>query len=46
LPLGTTEDEVRALFEDMARALDHLEVTLVGGHTEITAVETPPSTRD
>jgi hydrogenase maturation factor len=42
LPLGTTEAEVAALFEDMGQALDRLGVALVGGHTEITSAVTQP----
>ncbi|MDP6707712.1 MAG: AIR synthase related protein [Alphaproteobacteria bacterium] len=42
LPLGTTEAEVTALFEDMGQALDRLDVALVGGHTEITSAVTQP----
>ncbi len=42
LPMGTTEDEVRALFEDMNRALDDLDVVLVGGHSEITPAVVQP----
>jgi hydrogenase maturation factor len=37
LPPGTTdEDAVRALFAQLADACEALEVTLVGGHTEVT----------
>jgi hydrogenase maturation factor len=36
LPEGTDEERVRALFAQMAEACEELEVTLVGGHTEIT----------
>jgi hydrogenase expression/formation protein HypE len=37
LPPGTTTDEsVEALFAQLAEACDELEVSLVGGHTEIT----------
>ncbi len=42
LPVGTTEAEVAALFEDMQAALDRLDIALVGGHTEITAAVTQP----
>jgi len=38
LPEGkTTDEDVAALFEDLAAACEELEVDLVGGHTEITA---------
>src|SRR5581483_1028579 len=33
---GATEDMVAGLFEEIAAACDELEVTLVGGHTEVT----------
>ena len=37
LPAGRTdEDGVRALFAQLAEACEDLEVTLVGGHTEVT----------
>ena len=37
LPAGTTTDEsVEALFAQLGEACDELEVSLVGGHTEIT----------
>lgn len=37
LPDGTTTDAtVEALFEELARACEELEVALVGGHTEVT----------
>jgi hydrogenase expression/formation protein HypE len=42
LPLGTTSSEVEALFRDMHAELDRLAVTLVGGHTEITAAVVQP----
>lgn len=42
LPLGTTAAEVDALFADMHVALDRLGITLVGGHTEITAAVVQP----
>jgi hydrogenase maturation factor len=43
LPPGRTDDEsVRALFAQLGEACEELEVTLVGGHTEIThGVEHP-----
>jgi hydrogenase expression/formation protein HypE len=38
LPEGkTTDEDVAALFEDLAAACEELEVDLVGGHTEVTA---------
>lgn len=40
LPIGTTESEVRALFTSLRNALN--EITLVGGHTEITGVVSQP----
>lgn len=42
LPMGTTDAEVRALFDETHEALDRLGATLVGGHTEITAAVTQP----
>jgi hydrogenase expression/formation protein HypE len=42
LPPGTGAAAIEALFADMHAALQHLEVTLVGGHTEITAAVTQP----
>ena len=42
LPLGTTPDEVTALFGELRRALARLGAALVGGHTEITPVVTRP----
>jgi hydrogenase maturation factor len=36
LPVGTTESEVRELFESTLAALQRLGATLVGGHTEVT----------
>jgi hydrogenase maturation factor len=42
LPVGTTENDVRALFASMRVALDGLEVALVGGHTEVTAAVNQP----
>ena len=40
LPLGTTEDDVRALFTGMRESLDAAGIALVGGHTEITPAVT------
>ncbi len=42
LPMGTTEAEVTALFEDMQAALDRFDAVLVGGHSEITDAVTQP----
>jgi hydrogenase maturation factor len=42
LPVGTTEQQVRATFAGMHEALAELSVALVGGHTEITAAVTQP----
>ena len=36
LPVGTTEDDVRALFKGMEEALAKVGATLAGGHTEVT----------
>ncbi len=42
LPTGTTEEDVRALFKGLYDALERIGATLVGGHTEITAVVRQP----
>jgi hydrogenase maturation factor len=42
LPPGTRADEVRALFDDLQAAASSLGVSLVGGHTEVTAAVTQP----
>ncbi len=42
LPPGTTPDAVRAVFDGLVAALDQLDATLVGGHTEITAAVNQP----
>ena len=42
LPPGTLESDVRALFDAMHAALEALNVTLVGGHTEVTAAVNQP----
>jgi hydrogenase expression/formation protein HypE len=42
LPSGTGAAAIEALFADMHAALARLGVTLVGGHTEITAAVTQP----
>lgn len=39
---GTLEDELRALFGGMRRALAGIGATLVGGHTEVTPVVSQP----
>ena len=36
LPEGTTGAETQAIFDQMLQACDGLDITLVGGHTEIT----------
>ena len=42
LPPGTDTDHVRALFAEIAGALDELGATLVGGHTEVTPAVNQP----
>ena len=42
MPPGTLESDVRALFDAMHAALKAMDVTLVGGHTEITAAVNQP----
>ena len=42
LPQAFTEDQVAAVFDQIARACDSLGVTLVGGHSEITRDLTHP----
>jgi hydrogenase maturation factor len=42
LPRGTREAEVRELFSTLWRALETAGVTLVGGHTEVTAAVAQP----
>lgn len=42
LPAGTTESQLRRLFEDMRGALSSLGASLVGGHTEVTDVVGDP----
>jgi hydrogenase expression/formation protein HypE len=42
LPPGTREADIEALFAEMHAALKHLDVVLVGGHTEITRAVTQP----
>jgi hydrogenase maturation factor len=41
-PLGTREEDVRAVFEEMHDELTRLGASLVGGHTEITAAVSQP----
>ena len=36
LPEGTTEAQVEAIFAQLLKACDSLDITLIGGHTEIT----------
>lgn len=43
LPLGTTEADVRTLFNEMRDALDEVGAVLVGGHTEVTGAVTHPT---
>ena len=42
MPVGTTESDVRALFEAMHAALDRDDIALVGGHTEVTDAVNQP----
>ena len=42
LPDGTSEQQVRAIFAGIRRALDAVGAALVGGHTEITAAVAQP----
>ncbi|MEE8535908.1 MAG: AIR synthase related protein, partial [Kiloniellales bacterium] len=42
LPVGTTEADVKALFQGMHAALACVGAHLVGGHTEITTAVTQP----
>jgi hydrogenase expression/formation protein HypE len=42
LPEGTTEGEVRAVFEGTRRALAEVGACLVGGHTEVTKAVSQP----
>jgi len=42
MPTGTTESEVRTLFQEMRSALAGFGAALVGGHTEVTAAVTQP----
>lgn len=42
LPDGTDEASVRGIFRSMRQALEDLDVTLVGGHTEVTSSVVQP----
>ncbi len=42
LPVGTTREEVTALFGELRRALARVGAALVGGHTEVTPVVSRP----
>jgi hydrogenase maturation factor len=42
LPSGSTETEIRGIFDSMRESLDQVGATLVGGHTEVTPVVTQP----
>ncbi len=42
LPIGTTVEDVRALFQGLYAALERIGAVLVGGHTEITHAVTQP----
>jgi hydrogenase expression/formation protein HypE len=42
LPVGTTEEDVRALFKGLYTALERIDAILVGGHSEVTAVVRQP----
>ena len=42
LPVGTTESDVRRLFAELHVAVAELGVTLVGGHSEVTAAVRQP----
>jgi hydrogenase maturation factor len=42
LPLGTTDEEVEAVFATMHAALGEVGASLVGGHTEVTAAVSQP----
>ena len=42
MPPGTTEDEVRSIFEQLGEAAAAIDVQLAGGHTEITPTVTQP----
>jgi hydrogenase expression/formation protein HypE len=42
LPVGTEAGHVRALFAEVTAALDEIDATLVGGHTEVTPAVNQP----
>lgn len=42
LPVGTTPDDVRALFGDLRAAVDRIGAVLVGGHAEVTGSVSQP----
>lgn len=42
MPPGTTEDEVRRVFDQLGEAATEIDVQLAGGHTEITRAVTQP----
>jgi hydrogenase maturation factor len=42
LPIGTTREDVRGLFEEMRGELQKLGASLVGGHTELTSAVRQP----
>ncbi len=42
LPTGTSDRDVRALFDSMRSALDDVGATLVGGHTEVSEAVNQP----
>lgn len=42
LPIGTTVEDVRALFQGLYATLERIGAVLVGGHTEITHAVTQP----
>ena len=42
LPVGTTEDDVRKIMEQAAKAAEQMEVEIIGGHTEITEAVNKP----
>ena len=42
MPPGTTEDDVRSVFDQLGEAAAEIDVQLAGGHTEITRAVTQP----
>ncbi len=42
LPVGTTEDDVRTIMAQAAKAAEQMEVEIIGGHTEITRAVNQP----